>query len=234
MSKQSKIVFITGTDTGVGKTLFTALLLDHLRSRGLHALAMKPFCSGGTGDVRLLQSLQRGELTDEEANPFYYEAPIAPMAAAGRGRQVNRAQALAKIRAVACKCEVLLVEGSGGLMVPLGPDFMVADLISSLECSVIVVGRNRLGTINHTLLTVGALEARGVKKGALRVVLMGVAKPDLSAKSNARLLKSALGKDRVGVLPYLGGRAVTFLAVKRAAKRSRRLLIWSVNRWLKT
>ena len=79
---ETKIIFITGTDTGVGKTLLTALLLHHLRQTGVHALAMKPFCSGGRADVRLLQSLQRGELSDAEMNPFYFAEPIAPFVAA--------------------------------------------------------------------------------------------------------------------------------------------------------
>ena len=73
-----KILFITGTDTGAGKTTLTALLLAHLRSQGLTALAMKPVCTGPRSDVRLLQSLQRGELSDDEMNPFWYQMPVAP------------------------------------------------------------------------------------------------------------------------------------------------------------
>ena len=79
---RGKILFITGTDTGAGKTVLTALLLAHLRSQGVNALAMKPVCTGPRSDVRLLQSLQRGELSDDEMNPFWYQTPVAPIVAA--------------------------------------------------------------------------------------------------------------------------------------------------------
>ena len=85
-----KIIFITGTDTGVGKTLLTALLLHHLRQTGVRALAMKPFCSGGRADVKLLQSLQPGELSDEEMNPFFFKEPIAPLIAAEKNHRIIR------------------------------------------------------------------------------------------------------------------------------------------------
>ena len=79
-----KIIFVTGTDTGVGKTLLTALLLQHLRAHGQSALAIKPFCSGGREDAELLHSLQENELTLDEMNPFHFKKPLAPYLAATR------------------------------------------------------------------------------------------------------------------------------------------------------
>src|SRR5438067_10725475 len=117
MKSSKKILFVTGTDTGVGKTLFTALLLHYLRAAGCRALAMKPFCSGGRGDVELLQSLQPGELSDAEMNPFYFEAPVAPLIAKEAQRKKTRLKAvLAAIKKVQAKCDVLVIEGSGGLL----------------------------------------------------------------------------------------------------------------------
>src|SRR2546421_10854607 len=84
---QPRILFITGTDTGVGKTLMTGLLLHHLRSTGCRALAIKPFCSGGTADIEILHALQDGELTRNEINAFYFRDPIAPLVAARKGRR---------------------------------------------------------------------------------------------------------------------------------------------------
>lgn len=168
---------------------------------------MKPFCSGGLGDVRLLQSLQPGELADEEVNPFYFPAPLAPLVAAPRGRAIRLADVLQKIKQVAAKCDQLLIEGSGGLLVPLGPGYTVADLIAKLKCRVIVVARNRLGTINHTLLTVAALQGMGISQKNLAVVLMSVAKPDESARSNPGVLGELLGPVRVICLPHLGRQA---------------------------
>src|SRR5260221_11161888 len=118
---QPRTVFITGTDTGVGKTLLTALLLQHLLDTGVEALAMKPFCSGGRADVELLQAIQNSRLPDDAVNPFYFAESVAPLVAARKLRcRISLAQVLQKIRAVESRCERLLIEGSGGLMAPLG------------------------------------------------------------------------------------------------------------------
>src|SRR5258705_11852752 len=82
LRRPGKIIFVTGTDTGVGKTLLTGLLLHHLRQSGCHAVAMKPFCSGGTADIEFLDAVQEGELDPAEINPFYFSEPIAPVLAA--------------------------------------------------------------------------------------------------------------------------------------------------------
>src|SRR5260221_14172519 len=82
-----RTIFITGTDTGVGKTLLTALLLAHLRQNGVPALALKPFCSGGRADAELFHALQDGDLTLDEINPFYFREPIAPLVAARKHRR---------------------------------------------------------------------------------------------------------------------------------------------------
>jgi len=200
-----KIIFITGTDTGVGKTLLTALLLHHLRSTGSRALAMKPFCSGGLGDVRLLQSLQRGELTDAEMNPFYFKQPVAPLVALNGARKtIPLRDVLKRIRAVASRCDVLLVEGSGGLLVPLSEGYTVADLIARLDCEIIVAARNRLGTINHTLLTVQALTSMGIARGRISVALMSGAQRDASCRTNQQVLAKLLQPIQVGKIPFLG------------------------------
>ena len=150
-----RIIFITGTDTGVGKTLLTGLLLHHLRQSGCHALAMKPFCSGGRADAELLRAIQDGELTLDEINPFFFTEPLAPLVAARKHQcSIRIPEVLRRITRVANRCECLLIEGIGGVMVPLGEGFSVLDLIAKLGCEAIVVSRNRLGTINHTLLTV--------------------------------------------------------------------------------
>jgi dethiobiotin synthetase len=220
-----KIIFVTGTDTGVGKTLLTALLLQHLRESGCHALAMKPFCSGGRGDVKLLQSLQRGELSDEEVNPFYFRAPVAPLVELKKTRRnISLSEVVATIRHVEKKCERLLVEGSGGLMVPLGQGYLVEDLILKLKCQVTVVARNRLGTINHTLLTVARLRARGIKDANMRVALMNGPGKDISSKSNAKFLKGLLGEVEMVVLRDLGREKTVFKQAKSVLLQSKSLL----------
>lgn len=219
----SRIIFVTGTDTGVGKTLLTASLLFHLRQSGVDALAMKPFCSGGRGDVDLIRVIQGNDPPREEVNPFYFPEPVAPLIAARKLRRpVRLSHVLRVIGGMEERCERLIVEGSGGLLVPLGEGFNVADVIANLECDVVVVGKNKLGTINHTLLTVEALRARRVK--SIKVVLMGQASPDLSACSNTAILGETLANIGVFSLPYLGAGAVHAGAVKRNVGKIKKTL----------
>jgi dethiobiotin synthetase len=199
-----RILFVTGTDTGVGKTLLTAMLVCHLRQSGVNALAMKPFCSGGMDDVELLGAAQDGALTRKEINPFYFTKPLAPLVAARKS--VPLQSVLNAIKALSARCETLVVEGAGGVLVPLGKDYFVVDLIAALNCEVILVARNKLGTINHTLLSQEAIRKRGVNSNA-RIVLMGQARPDLSARTNAAVLEKLLNNAELNVFPYLGANA---------------------------
>jgi dethiobiotin synthetase len=219
----ARAIFITGTDTGAGKTLLTALLLHHLRQRGCHALAMKPFCSGGSQDVDLLSHLQEDELGREEINPFNFEEPVAPLVAARKHRrQIALGDALRRIRRVRDQCECLLIEGSGGLMVPLGENFLVADLIASLNCPVVVAAPNRLGVINHTLLTSRVLQLYGVRQ--IKIALLGRKLSDLSARTNRAVLAELLFPMPVIGVPFLGTRADTPAEVKKSCKKIKKIL----------
>ncbi|HOS76146.1 MAG TPA: dethiobiotin synthase, partial [Verrucomicrobiota bacterium] len=182
----ARIIFVTGSDTGVGKTLLTGLLLHHLRRRGCHALAVKPFCSGSRTDAEFLGALQDGELAADKIAPFFFSAPLAPLAAARRRRIIRLAEALRHLKRMARRCECLLIEGIGGLLVPLGKGFTVRDLIVAIGSEVIVVSRNRLGTLNHTLLTGAALQQVGIKD--FTTVLMTVPPGDASSATNRLIL----------------------------------------------
>jgi dethiobiotin synthetase len=208
----AKIIFITGTDTGVGKTVVTALLLRHLRRSGCDALAMKPFCSGSRADARLLLGLQKNLLTLDEINPFFFAQPMAPAAAAGRRKNISLDTVLRKIRAVAGRCDVLLVEGIGGLLVPLGKNYTVADLITKLHCPALVVTPNRLGTINHTLLTVKAMQAIGIKQ--VKIVMVDGKKPDISARANPKIIRKMAPSTPLILIPNLGFRASSEAGIK--------------------
>ena len=219
----SRIIFVTGTDTGVGKTLLTALLLQHLRSSGVHALAMKPFCSGGRRDVEILRSIQGECLPEKQINPFYFSEPIAPLVAARRqGRVIRLPEVIRAVRDVWKQCECLLVEGSGGVLVPVGETLFVADLIAALGCETLVVARDKLGTINHTCLSVQALRVRGVRR--LKVVLMRPEKPDASVIGNSKILGELLAPARVISLPHLGRRIDSVEAIRRIEKKIKKTL----------
>ncbi len=184
---------------------------------------MKPFCSGSRADVELLHALQDGELTQKEINPFYFSEPLAPLVAARKQKRSVRLQdALTRIRNMAVRCDLLLVEGIGGACVPLGKDYLVADLIRELGCETIVVSRNRLGTIHSTLSTCYSLERFGIN--AARVVLMGERKPDLSARTNGEVLEKILRPKAVVLFAYLGANASKMRPINKAAKKFKKTL----------
>ena len=168
----SRVVFVTGTNTGAGKTILTALLLAHLRSKGVHAVAMKPVETGGRRDARLLHALQRDEVSLEEVNPFWFREPLAPSIAARRtGRCLVPQEFLNNVRTLRGRCDLLLIEGAGGLLSPLAKNWSGLDLIKAMKAEVVVATRNELGVINHARLTVDRLCLGNILPRSL--VLMG-------------------------------------------------------------
>jgi dethiobiotin synthetase len=219
----ARIIFVTGTDTGVGKTLLTGLLLHHLRQSGCHALAMKPFCCGSRADTEFLHAVQEGDLTRDEITPFFFAEPLAPLVAARKHRRsIRLPQVLRPIRRVAGRCDCLLIEGIGGLLVPLGEGFAVRDLIARLGCEVIVVARNRLGIINHTLLTVDALQHIGIL--GLKAVLMSSQQGDSAARSNSRILAELLAPTPVLSVGFLGSNLHQLEALKISERKIKKTL----------
>jgi dethiobiotin synthetase len=194
-------LFITGTDTGTGKTVLTALLTRFLRERGVHAAALKPVCSGTRADARVLHAAMSGALTPDEINPWHFHAPIAPLLAARKeNRCVKLPQVLAHARAMQKRFDVLLVEGAGGLLSPLGENFNSRDLILALRAIPIIVAQNKLGVVNQILLTLEALPKN--LRAKTRVVLMSPLKPDASAKTNSKLL-AEFTNAKIFSLPWL-------------------------------
>ncbi len=218
-----EIIFITGTDTGVGKTVLTALLLQYLRGKKIHALAMKPFCTGDRNDVKILQKFQPGELSDVDMNPYFFPEPIAPFVAAEKaGEKILLTEVMEKISGIEKRCDVLLLEGAGGVMVPVGRDFLMLDIIADLRAKVVVVAPNRLGTINHSLLTLCALQEAGLKELAL--VLMGRVRKDVSALSNQRTLRKLASGAKVFSMPFLGQIPVGFRSKSSTQKKVKKIL----------
>jgi dethiobiotin synthetase len=184
------ILFVTGTDTGVGKTVLACLLTSFLRERGVPVAAVKPICSGDRNDARALQRIQNGTLTLDRINPWYFRAPLAPLLAARREkRRLTRARVVEHIRSIQNGIPVAVIEGAGGLLSPLGEDFDSRDLIAELNASTIVVCPNRLGALNQ------ARQAH--------VVLVSGRRPDAASRSNPGLLRELVGPGRVHVLPWL-------------------------------
>lgn len=165
-------LFITGTDTGVGKTFVACAIAQVLRSQGRRVGAYKPVCSGSRcdaqggevwDDVESLLSAVGGGFSTAMICPQCFSAPLAaPVAARMQGEAVDAARLRQGVDAWRGVAEILLVEGAGGWLSPITDEETVADLAHDLGFPVLIVAPNRLGAINHTLLTVEAVRNRGV------------------------------------------------------------------------
>ncbi|MGC9974695.1 MAG: dethiobiotin synthase [Gaiellaceae bacterium] len=187
--------FVTATDTGVGKTVVTAALASLLRARGRDVAVFKPVQSGALADD------PAGDAAILGAECVYsFAAPLAPLVAArAEGVTIGLEPILTRAQQLAAKHELLLVEGAGGLLVPLAPGLDIADLAVSLGLPLIVVARAGLGTVNHTLLTIEAARARGLEIAA--VVLNG--ESDESTADNAALIEADSGARVLAHIPRL-------------------------------
>ena len=196
------VVFVTGTDTGVGKTMLTTWLTRHLRERGTDAVALKPLCSGGRDDAKTLHGANGGVLALDEVNPWHFRLPVAPVLAARReGRGVTLTEVVAHARAVAQRFEMVLVEGAGGLLSPLGKGFDNRDLLMALRAVPLIVVPNRLGAVNQARLVLGALPKLARKRSV--VVLVEQRTKDAAARTNAPLLAELEPGVMICSLPWL-------------------------------
>ncbi|MEO5713242.1 MAG: dethiobiotin synthase [Luteolibacter sp.] len=154
--------FITGTDTGVGKTYVTRLLVETLRNAGVDAVGYKPIACGDREDAAILSAVSGG-IPLEEINPVYLNTPVAPYVACMlENRTVSPVDLIAGFYHLSAKHPEVLVEGVGGWEVPLAPNYRVSDLAADLKLPVILVAGNKLGALNHIILTVNAIRARGL------------------------------------------------------------------------
>ena len=204
---QRRGVFVTGTDTGVGKTVIACGLARALRQKGIDVGVMKP-CETGVGpdgplDALALRSAAGVNDPIEVICPHSFALPAAPSVAAQvEGRVVDLARIRVASKALAARHEFLLVEGAGGWLVPITPEFAMADLAAELGLPVLVVARASLGTINHTLLTVEAIERRGIPLAGVVVNHAGGILSGADAR-NLHALRGALGTKLLGEVPPL-------------------------------
>lgn len=181
--------FVTGTDTGVGKTYVTALLTRALRRAGFDTVALKPICCGPRDDVDDLCAASDHELTPDAVNPCWLEAPAAPLVAARReNRVVDLAVLDSWFQAHRARRRSLLVEGAGGWLVPVTDGRTVADLAVQFGLPVLVVVANRLGCLNHTLLTLESIRARGLTCGGLVLNTLS-AENSVAVETNRQILQ---------------------------------------------
>lgn len=201
--------FITGTDTGVGKTVVTAAIASLAVGAGRRTAVYKPVQTGvpdeDGDDLAFVRATAGESPLLRTACAYRLRAPLAPSVAAGlEGVHIDVAALLNAYRDVAADAEVTIAEGAGGLLVPLSDDYLMADLVRDLGLPLLIVTRPALGTLNHTALTVEAARRRGLEVAGL-VICDYPADPDRAARTNPALLVQMTGAPLLGVLPHLDG-----------------------------
>jgi len=183
---------VTGTDTGVGKTYVTCQLVRALRKAGVDAVGYKSVCCGERTDAELLVAASGNAEPIEALNPIWYQAPVTPAVAAElEGKPVSLDEIQAHAEALAERHDVLLMEGVGGWEVPMTRTETFSDLAQALGWPVILVAANRLGALNHTLLTERAIQDRGLE--ILAVILNHLTEEHhVAMTTNRRILNEFL------------------------------------------
>lgn len=193
-------LFVTGTDTGVGKTHTIVQLLRLLRASGISCAGFKPICCGDRGDAEELLAAGIDGLTLDEVNPLWLKTPLAPFPAARiEGANIDVERALGAFQSLQNRVAVVAAEGVGGWLVPIRADYFVSDLASEMKLPVLVVAMNRLGCLNHTVLTVRSVAERGLTcAGVVLNELSGA--DDIATTTNADVLREIV---EVPILPAL-------------------------------
>jgi dethiobiotin synthetase len=183
---------ITGTDTGVGKTFCGCGLIRAARAAGVNCTGMKPFCAGDNSDVELIAAASGSDVPRHLLNPVWLRPPLAPYAAAmleNRPIDINAVQKA--YHDLAANHDLVLVEGAGGLLVPILRDYNFRDLAVDLKLELILVAPNRLGVINHVLLSAESIASAGLRLDLLILNELDT-EPTLAAQTNPSILGELL------------------------------------------
>jgi dethiobiotin synthetase len=203
----SRALFVTGTDTGVGKTVVGCAIAEALRQRRVDVGVMKPI-ETGVGSQGPLDAISLAEAADvsdpmELICPQRFELPAAPSVAAAHENRVVDLEAIrAAYAELARRHELMLIEGAGGVLVPVAGDALMIDLAAEFDAPLVVVTRASLGTINHTLLTLEAIERRGLALAGV-VISHGVRAISSADRANLAALRTALGERLAGEIESL-------------------------------
>ncbi len=199
--------FVTGTDTGVGKTLVSCALLHGFAAQGKRAAGFKPVAAGcdpdgRNGDAKALQAASTVWLPYEQVNPYCLAQAMAPhLAARQQGLRIELPRIVAGYQNLASQCDVVIVEGAGGFYVPLNGDEGGAELARELGLPVILVVGMRLGCLNHALLTTRAIEDCGIKYAGW---IANVADSSMAAlPENVAALQERIAAPLLGTVPYM-------------------------------
>lgn len=200
--------FVTGTDTGVGKTWITASLATFWYRQGYDVGVMKPIETGVKGpswpdDAKALVQASHSADAQEFVVPYTFEPPVSPWAATlMTGKRIDWNHLIETARAVIGRHQVTLIEGAGGIAVPIDADHSMIHIAQELEIPVILVARTGLGTINHTILSVEYAKAHGVKVLGIIMNAVNELPEDVSITLNPSLIESLTGIPVWAVVPF--------------------------------
>lgn len=181
--------FVTGTDTDIGKTYFTALLIRALREAGHDAVGMKPIACGPNEDTGILLAASGNGVSLADLNPVHFEAPVAPLTASiEEGRTIDVDAILASYHRLTEAHDIVIVEGAGGWQTPILADCTMGDLAKAMNVPVILVVANKLGCLNHTLLTLHSIERFGLTCAGI-VFNHPAESTDIAAQTNRATLE---------------------------------------------
>ncbi len=211
LSGKHKGLLITGTDTGVGKTFVAAGLINVMKKRGINVCPMKPVESGckvrkgeliPADAIMLLNSSGVNESIDM-INPYRMKHPLAPAVAADiEGVKIYRKKIISSYNRLSGKYDMTIVEGAGGIMVPVYREYLFLDLAVDLALPVVIVARPGLGTINHTLLTIEAVRNKGLDVAGVIINYTERTKKGMSEKTNPEVIEELGRVSILGIVPY--------------------------------
>ena len=196
-------IFITGTGTEIGKTVIAGGLAAAFKQFGTNVGVMKPISSGDTADAQFLK--HAAQVDDELAsiNPIYLRQPLAPSVAARmENRDIDLPGIETAFAALQQKYDFVIVEGVGGIAVPIQDDFLVAHLISRLRLPILIVAEAGLGTLNHTLLTVAFAQQFALQIAGIVLNKLSAEPSGLAEATNPVEIEKLTGIPVVGVVPY--------------------------------
>lgn len=181
-------VFITGTDTGIGKTYVACALAKLLKNKKVSFCVMKPVCTGDRNDARMLIKASGVSEPLDKVNPIFLKYPLAPYVSARiSNKKINLKNVWKSYNYLNSRYEFIIVEGVGGIEVPITKNYFVTDLIKDFSLPVVVVAGPSLGTINHTLLTVKRLKEK--RCNVAGIILCGLKKSGLAERTNPKVIK---------------------------------------------
>lgn len=208
-----KGIFVTGTDTGVGKTVVAAGIAAGLGARGIDVGVMKPIAAGigssircGRGDADLLRRAGGADDDLDLINPVCLRHPLSPNVAAQlEGVSIDLSRIEQAAHQLSQRHDLLIVEGAGGLLVPIRDDFFMADLALRLDLPLLIVARRGLGTINHTLMTIECAKTRGIAvAGVVYNDAVGT-EEGIAERTNPEVIERLSGAMCLGVVPFAEG-----------------------------